>query len=145
MFLAGKNLPLNQPVIFALRNVFGIGKHRAKEITSALLLHHKCKVSELSQKQQEAIQSRVLSNGEYLVGYDLQRQIANRIKHYYNTKTERGLRLARGMPVNGQRSHNCSTAKRRLGQYVQFNNSGSTGNAAGGAGGAGAGGAAGGR
>jgi small subunit ribosomal protein S13 len=104
MFLLGANLPEDKLIRVALRNIFGIGRFKSDRICNQLGLHPACRVRDLSEGHVSTI-SRMVEEDPDKCGHELQRKIAERVTHYYNIKSFRGLRLAEGLPSRGQRSH----------------------------------------
>lgn len=110
MFLAGANLPEFQLIRLALPRVFGVGKFKADRICDSIGLHPRCRVQDLSQQQISQLAQKIEGDPDKC-GHELQRKIAQRVMHYHSIKTVRGDRLARGLPVHGQRSKNANTCK----------------------------------
>lgn len=134
MFLFGTNLPDQKLTRVALRNIFGIGRSKANGICNALSLHPQSRIRDLSESQITQL-GRIVENGGVRfnsstgevelagekTGHELQRVIAQRVKHYWDIGSWRGLRLANGLPARGQRSHpNGHTAGKRHGQFINL-------------------------
>ncbi|PWG02842.1 30S ribosomal protein S13 [Sphingosinicella humi] len=108
--IAGVNIPSNKRVEIALTYIHGIGRTKAKEITSKLNIASERRVQDLT--DQEVLQIREAIDADYTVEGDLRRQVAMNIKRLMDLASYRGLRHRKGLPVRGQRTHtNARTRK----------------------------------
>ena len=108
--IAGVNIPTNKRVEIALTYIHGIGRAKAREITSRLNIAPERRVQDLT--DQEVLQIREGIDRDYLVEGDLRREVAMNIKRLMDLGCYRGLRHRRGLPVRGQRTHtNARTRK----------------------------------
>ena len=108
--IAGVNIPTNKRVEIALTYIHGIGRTRAKEITTKLGFPPERRVQDLTDA--EVLQIRELLDRDFTVEGDLRRQTAMNIKRLMDLACYRGLRHRRGLPVRGQRTHtNARTRK----------------------------------
>ena len=108
--IAGVNIPTNKRVEIALTYIHGIGRTKAKEITTRLGIPTERRVQDLT--DQEVLQIRESIDADYTVEGDLRRQVAMNIKRLMDLGSYRGLRHRRGLPVRGQRTHtNARTRK----------------------------------
>jgi small subunit ribosomal protein S13 len=108
--IAGVNIPTQKRVVIALQYIHGIGKAKAKEITTKVGIAEDRRVSQLT--DQEVLQIREAIDRDYMVEGDLRREVAQNIKRLMDLASYRGLRHRRGLPVRGQRTHtNARTRK----------------------------------
>jgi small subunit ribosomal protein S13 len=108
--IAGVNIPTNKRVEIALTYIHGIGRTKAKEITSRLEIPPERRVQDLTDAEVLAIRETI--DRDYLVEGDLRREVAMNIKRLMDLASYRGLRHRKGLPVRGQRTHtNARTRK----------------------------------
>jgi small subunit ribosomal protein S13 len=108
--IAGVNIPTQKRVVIALQYIHGIGKAKAKEITTKAGIADDRRVSQLT--DQEVLQIREAIDRDHTVEGDLRRETAQNIKRLMDLGCYRGLRHRRGLPVRGQRTHtNARTRK----------------------------------
>jgi small subunit ribosomal protein S13 len=108
--IAGVNIPTNKRVEIALTYIHGIGRTKAREITSGLGIASERRVQDLT--DQEVLQIREAIDANHTVEGDLRRQVAMSIKRLMDLASYRGLRHRKGLPVRGQRTHtNARTRK----------------------------------
>jgi small subunit ribosomal protein S13 len=108
--IAGVNIPTNKRVEIALTYIHGIGRTKAREITSKLDITPERRVQDLT--DQEVLQIRETIDAEHSVEGDLRRTVAMNIKRLMDLASYRGLRHRKGLPVRGQRTHtNARTRK----------------------------------
>ena len=108
--IGGVDLPNDKRLEIALTYIHGIGRTKAKEITSKLNIASERRVQDLT--DQEVLQIREAIDADYTVEGDLRRQVAMNIKRLMDLASYRGLRHRKGLPVRGQRTHtNARTRK----------------------------------
>ncbi len=108
--IAGVNIPTNKRVEIALTYIHGIGRTKAKEITTRLEIPSERRVQDLTDAEILAIRETI--DRDYLVEGDLRREVAMNIKRLMDLASYRGLRHRKGLPVRGQRTHtNARTRK----------------------------------
>ncbi|HEY0311639.1 MAG TPA: 30S ribosomal protein S13 [Allosphingosinicella sp.] len=108
--IAGVNIPTNKRVEIALTYIHGIGRTKAKEITTKLGIEPQRRVQDLT--DQEVLHIREMIDAGFTVEGDLRREVAMNIKRLMDLASYRGLRHRRGLPVRGQRTHtNARTRK----------------------------------
>lgn len=113
IFLFQSELPEDKPVAFALTYIYGIGKTNSFIICKKLGFSQNLRIKDLSNEQ-------VLQMGKVIDGLGLQlaselkKLKSLKIKNLVNVKSYRGLRINRGLPVRGQRTHtNAKTSRRK--------------------------------
>ena len=108
--IAGVNIPTNKRVEVALTYVHGIGRTKAKELTSSLGIEDSRRVNDLTDA--EVLKIREYIDANLTVEGDLRRENQMNIKRLMDLGCYRGLRHRRGLPVRGQRtSTNARTRK----------------------------------
>ena len=108
--IAGVNIPSNKRVEIALTYIHGIGRTKAKQITTKLNIASERRVQDLT--DQEVLQIREAIDADYTVEGDLRREVAMNMKRLMDLASYRGLRHRKGLPVRGQRTHtNARTRK----------------------------------
>ena len=91
--IAGVNIPTNKRVEIALTYIHGIGRTKAKEITTKLGIAPERRVQDLT--DQEVLQIRETIDADYSVEGDLRREVAMNIKRLMDLASYRGLGTAR--------------------------------------------------
>lgn len=110
MKIAGTEISDKKHVVISLQGIFGIGASTAKKILAKLAIQSTKKVKDLTDIEQHKI-AEELEN--YTITNDLQREIINNINRLVAVNCYRGVRLRKGLPSHGQRTHtNGKTAKR---------------------------------
>jgi small subunit ribosomal protein S13 len=108
--IEGVDLPRNKRIDIALTNIYGIGRHTAKEILKQAGIEGSMRTFELNDMQIASIRN-VIQN-DYQVEGDLRKDLAQNIKRLIDIKSYRGHRHKKGLPVRGQRTHtNARTRK----------------------------------
>jgi small subunit ribosomal protein S13 len=108
--IAGVNIPTNKRVEISLTYIHGIGRTKAKAITTQLGIPSERRVQELTDAEILAIRETI--DRDHMVEGDLRREVAMNIKRLMDLACYRGLRHRKGLPVRGQRTHtNARTRK----------------------------------
>ena len=108
--IAGVNIPTNKRVEIALTYIHGIGRTKARQITSKLGIDSSRRVHQLT--DDEVLRIREFIDRDFVVEGDLRRETAMNIKRLMDLACYRGLRHRKGLPVRGQRTHtNARTRK----------------------------------
>lgn len=115
--IAGVNIPVHKHIVIGLRTeIYGIGLTRAKSVCEEAKVKPDTKVSNLTQKELEAIQDAV---NKYVIEGDLRREELINIKSLMDMGCYRGRRHRLGLPLRGQRTKtNARTRKGRRGRKV---------------------------
>ena len=114
--IAGVNIPTAKKISIALTYIYGIGKHRAKNICEKAEISQNIRVSELSDNKIRKIRETV--DFLYSVEGDLRMQVSLNIKNLIDIRSYRGTRHIRKLPVRGQRTH--TNARTRKGKAVSI-------------------------
>ncbi len=108
----GIDIPDNKRLEVSLTYIYGIGRHRSKEIITKLGLDPNMKAKNLNPDEIAKLNS--LLQNEYTLEGDLRRQVQNNIKRLVSIHSYRGLRHRASLPVRGQRTR--SNARTRKGK-----------------------------
>lgn len=110
--IAGIDIPDRKKVYYALQYVHGIGPKYAGDILAEAQIDPNRRASDLT--EQEVAQIGAIIDGNYLVEGALRRQVSQNIQRLKDTRSYRGERHRRGLPVHGQRTRcNARTRKGR--------------------------------
>ncbi len=108
--IAGIDLPRDKRVEIALRYIYGIGPHNAKNIVETAKVDPATRTKDLSDDEVRRIRDTIES--DLKVEGDLRREVNMNIKRLMDLGCYRGLRHRKGLPVRGQRTHtNARTRK----------------------------------
>ncbi len=102
MRVSGVSIPKEKRVVISLTYVFGIGPTTSKKILATANIDQNTRVKDLSQEQEDLIR-RLIEKGHKTEG-DLRREVASNIKRLKDTKSYRGIRHAKKLPVRGGRT-----------------------------------------
>jgi small subunit ribosomal protein S13 len=113
LYIFESELSENKSLLFALKNIYGIGNYKALLICKQSGFSSNLKVSELTSDQ--VIQLlKVLELLNLSLPSDIKKSIQINNLRLFNIKSTKGIRKAYGLPVRGQRTHtNAKTAKKR--------------------------------
>ena len=121
LYVLKTKLPDKKSILVALLSVYGIGISRAKIICKKLGFLPMLKVKNMSNGQIKSLleYSRQLSL-EIAFGNDLKKLKKKKEKNLAQISSYRGIRLKKGLPVRGQRTHsNAQTAARFVSRYQE--------------------------
>ena len=112
LYLLETKLSERKSIVFALTQIYGIGKSTAFLICKKLGFSVNLKVKDLTQEQTvEILQVVELMN--LTLNNELKKFKSLSLKKLIAIKSYRGLRRVRGLPVRGQRTHtNAKSAKK---------------------------------
>ena len=110
--IAGIDIPEKKKIRFSLRYIFGIGPKVADQILTKLGIDGERRANALDDKEIAAIAAEIDAN--HPVEGALRRQIQQDIQRLKDTKSYRGERHRKNLPVRGQRTRtNARTRKGR--------------------------------
>lgn len=112
LYLLETNLPDNKPVLFALTNIYGIGRNTAFLICKKLGFSINLKVKDLTQEQIVEI-LQIVESLNLTLNNELKKFKSLSLKKLVAIKSYRGLRRVRGLPVRGQRTHTNAKSARK--------------------------------
>lgn len=101
MRILGITVPENKRLEVALTSIYGIGISRSRLILATAKVDGNLKSKDLNVDQENTVRKLVES---YKIEGDLKREVAGNVKRLKDIKAYRGLRHARHLPVNGQRT-----------------------------------------
>ncbi len=108
--ISGVTLQDKQHILFALTQIYGIGRPSATKILNALNIGQNVLARDLTEAEEQALREYIEKNVR--VEGELRRDVAMNIKHHKDIGTYRGLRHAKRMPVRGQRTRTNSRTVR---------------------------------
>jgi small subunit ribosomal protein S13 len=110
--IAGIDIPEKKKIRFSLRYIFGIGPKVADDILKKVGIDGERRANELDDKEIAAIAAEI--DASHPVEGALRRQIQQDIQRLKDTKSYRGERHRKNLPVRGQRTRtNARTRKGR--------------------------------
>ena len=109
--IAGVDLPAQKRAEIGLTYIYGIGRTRSLSLLHRAGVNADKKVADLTEDEVNRI--RTILENEGAVEGDLRKEISMNIKRLIEMGAYRGLRLRRGLPVRGQRTH--TNARTRMG------------------------------
>ena len=101
MRILGITLPDNKRMEMALTSLYGVGRSRAQEILDKAKVDYGKKSKDMTAEEENVVRKIVES---YKIEGDLKREIGANIKRLKDTKSYRGIRHIRKLPVKGQRT-----------------------------------------
>jgi small subunit ribosomal protein S13 len=101
MRIQGITIPDEKRLEFALTEIFGIGRQKAKSILAGLNIDHMKKTKELSADEENSIREKI--EEEQIEG-DLRRNVSSNVKRMKDIQSYKGSRHAKKLPARGQRS-----------------------------------------
>ena len=110
--IAGVDIPDGKPIRIALRYIYGIGPKFAADILKEAGLDGQVRANTLTEDDVAKLTNIIDNN--YVVEGALRRQVSQNISRLRDTRSYRGERHRRGLPVRGQRTKtNARTRKGR--------------------------------
>ncbi len=107
--IAGKDIPGEKKVPYALRYIYGVGLSRAQKIVKQAKIDPEKRARDLTSQEINQIQKLL---EEFPTEGDLRRQVNDNINRLKRIKAYRGVRHIQGLPVRGQRTRtNARTRK----------------------------------
>lgn len=107
--IAGKDIPEDKKVPYALSYIYGVGLSLAQDITAQAKIDPDKRARDLNGQEINTLQ-KILE--DYLTEGDLRRQVSDNINRLQRIRAYRGLRHSAGLPVRGQRTRvNARTRK----------------------------------
>lgn len=106
--IANVNIPAKKRVVISLTYIHGIGKSLSQEILKIAQIDENIRVENLTEEQLQTIRSIIASKDEetnknnYMIEGELRTFKTFNIKRLKDTKSYRGIRHRKGLPVRGQ-------------------------------------------
>lgn len=110
MRIAGINIPDNKKVAIALTYIYGIGRYSAGEIVKEARIEETKRAKDLTTNDINKIQS--ILEKKHKVEGELRQIIKQNINRLKETKSYRGIRHMKRLPVRGQRTKSNSRTVR---------------------------------
>jgi small subunit ribosomal protein S13 len=101
--IAGVNIPSDKRIVISLTYILGVGDATSKKVLAKAGIDENIRVKDLSEDQVNSIRSVLEKDGFRLEG-DLRRDVLAHIKRLKEIGSYRGGRLAKHLPVRGQRT-----------------------------------------
>ncbi|HSX24424.1 MAG TPA: 30S ribosomal protein S13 [Candidatus Andersenbacteria bacterium] len=100
--ISGVTLQDKKHILFALTDIYGIGRPMAARILQELGIDPEVLTRELTEKEEQALREHIEKNMR--VEGELRREVAMNIKRHKDIGSYRGIRHAKHLPVRGQRT-----------------------------------------
>ena len=109
--ILGVDIPGEKRIDISLRYLYGIGPVNSMNILEKAEIEPSLRAKDLTDDQVSQI-VHAIQDGQYVIEGDLRREIGLNLKRLQATRSYRGFRHIRGLPVRGQRtSTNARTRK----------------------------------
>jgi small subunit ribosomal protein S13 len=109
--ILGVDIPGEKRIDISLRYLYGIGPVNSLKILGKAEIEPSLRAKDLTDDQVSQI-VHAIQDGQYVIEGDLRREIGLNLKRLQATRSYRGFRHIRGLPVRGQRtSTNARTRK----------------------------------
>lgn len=105
----GVTIPDNKKILYSLPYLFGIGLTTSGVILKSVGVDPDKRANTLTAEELNKIQKVI--ERSYKIEGDLRKEIGSNIKHYRETGTWHGLRLARRLPIHGRTKSNSRTTR----------------------------------
>lgn len=110
MRIAGRDIPLNKRLEYALTSIYGIGVSLSQQILKKQNIPFQKTIKDLSEQEINGL--RDVIEKKYSVEGELKRSIAQNIKRLKDIQSYRGIRHIKKLPVRGQRTKTNNRTKR---------------------------------
>jgi len=100
--IAGVNIPNEKRIVIALTYIYGIGLTSAEKILADLKIDPNIRTKDLPEDKVNELRNVI--EKQYKVEGNLRREIMANVKRLKEVRCFRGIRLAKGLPVRGQRT-----------------------------------------
>lgn len=115
--IAGVNVPDNLRVEIGLTSIYGVGRHRAAQITRELGIKPSQRMRDLAEDQLAGVRNQIDAMG-YVVEGDLRRERQMNVRRITEIQCYRGTRHRKGLPARGQQTRTNARTKRGKRQTV---------------------------
>jgi len=109
--ILGVDIPGEKRIDISLRYLYGIGPVNSLAILEKAGIEPSLRAKDLSDDQVSSI-VHAIQDGQYVIEGDLRREIGLNLKRLQATKSYRGMRHLRGLPVRGQRTSTNSRTRK---------------------------------
>ncbi|MCE9643582.1 MAG: 30S ribosomal protein S13 [Candidatus Andersenbacteria bacterium] len=100
--ISGVTLQDKKHILFAITDIYGIGRPMAAKILQELGIDPQVATRELTEKEEHALRDYIEKNMK--VEGELRREVSMNIKRHKDIGSYRGIRHAKRLPVRGQRT-----------------------------------------
>jgi small subunit ribosomal protein S13 len=117
-------VPLGLPSEFALKKVYGYGRHRSKWLAAEIGIYGHYKLSKMRESQRQYIRRALnaaciaYDNPKEAGGAALRKEIGLNIQRLKDIRCYRGLRHEANLPCHGQRTSTNARTRKRMGNRV---------------------------
>ena len=101
--IAGINIPDNKHAGISLTYIFGVGRATARKMCETVGVSPTSNLGSLGEDKLDALRAEA---AKLNIEGDLRREVQLNIKRLMDLGCYKGMRHRRGLPVNGQRTHN---------------------------------------
>ena len=101
--IAGINIPDKKHAGVSLTYIFGVGRTTARSLCGAVGVDPDTDLGSLGEDKLDALRAEV---AKLNIEGDLRREVQLNVKRLMDLGCYKGMRHRRGLPVNGQRTHN---------------------------------------
>ena len=113
IYLLDTELKTEKKLYVMLSRIYGIGISKSKKLLKKLGLSLTFQTKYLSTLQIKKI-IKLVNHFKFIINDDLRKQKNLNVLKLLNIKSLRGLRLLKGLPVRGQRTHTNSRTSRKI-------------------------------
>lgn len=104
VFIEFKNKK-NKQLIYALREVYGIGLTASKKICKSLGYDITTKINNFRSEDLNKLTAIINVQYKFITGAELKKKTYDKIQQMKNIRSYKGVRHSYNLPVNGQRTH----------------------------------------
>ena len=109
--ILGVDIPADKRIDISLRYLYGIGPTNALEILKRAAIDPSIRAKALNESQLSQIVN-AIQDGKYVIEGDLRRELGMNLKRLQASKSYRGQRHLRSLPVRGQRTQTNSRTRK---------------------------------
>jgi small subunit ribosomal protein S13 len=98
--IVGVDIPNDKSIWISLTYIPGIGRYTSRQILKEAKIKNETKADKLTEDELSRVTQ--IIDGNYIIGGQLRRQVAQNITRLRDISCYRGLRHRKGLPVRGQ-------------------------------------------
>jgi len=99
------NNKTNKKLIYALRDVYGLGLSTSQRVCKSLGYDINTKLVDFRSEDLNKLTAIVSVQYKFIIGAELKKQTYDKIQQMKNIRCYKGVRHSYNLPVNGQRTH----------------------------------------
>jgi small subunit ribosomal protein S13 len=99
------NNKTNKKLIYALRDVYGLGLSTSQRVCKSLGYDINTKLMDFRSEDLNKLTAIVSVQYKFIIGAELKKQTYDKIQQMKNIRCYKGVRHSYNLPVNGQRTH----------------------------------------